>query len=327
VLALVTADAASSVDPDLIPLHRALRRRLGDAASMIVSWDDQHVDWASFEAIVIRSTWDYVDRLAEFLAWTDRVAGLTRLLNSRDAIRWSADKEYLIELAAEGVPIVPTTFVRPGEVPPPVEGLHVVKPTVGAGSKGARRCEPGEVAAHVRELHAAGRTAMVQPYLDLLDERGEIEHCFVPSARSDPSTDGHRQNLVLSHAFRKGAILTSSTVEQVEGLFAKEEITACQSTEQSLELAHRVLSTDAIQRLGDIAFARVDIAPIRDRDGNESLVVMEVELIEPSFFFDVTPGSADVFADRLTKLLAFSPTPSDGDRRAGTEHDAFRGVR
>jgi hypothetical protein len=327
VLALVTTDAAASVDPDLVPLDRALRSRLGGAATAVVSWDDPDVDWAEFDAVVIRSTWDYVERLGEFLTWADRVASVSRLFNSPDTIRWNANKEYLIELAAEGVPIVPTTFVRPGETPPVVEGTHVVKPTVGAGSKGARRCEPSEVAAHVGLLHAAGRTAMIQPYLELLDERGEIEHCFVRGVTEQTSPGVNRHGLVLSHAFRKGAILTSSDVEQVAGLFAKEVITACDPSEESLDLAHQVLATDAIHRLDEVTFARIDVAPLRDRHGDESLVVMEVELIEPSFYFDVTPGSADAFADRLVHLLHLSAAAHNADTCADSESRATSRVR
>jgi hypothetical protein len=314
VYALVTTDAAAAVDPDLAPLHVALRNRLGDDVATVVSWDDSRVDWSTFDAVIIRSTWDYVDRLGEFLAWTDRVASVTLLLNSADTIRWSASKEYLVELADEGIPIVPTVLVRPGDTVPSVVGLHVVKPTVGAGSKGARRCEPHEVEAHVAVLHAEGRTAMIQPYLDLLDERGELEHCFVPAT-------GSSHSLALSHVFRKGAILTSTTVEQVHGLFAKEEITAAEPTTESLQLAQAVLATDAIQRLGEIAFARIDVAPFRAADQTESLVVMEVELIEPSFYFDVTPGSAEVFADRLIQRLT-SPAGVTAAQANGLVGDA-----
>ncbi len=244
-LGLVTADVAAPLDPDLLPLDTAMRARLGDDAVAIVSWDDASVDWASFSAVIIRSPWDYTDRLDEFLAWVDRVDAATVLVNGAESVRWSADKRYLADLAAEGIPIAPTTFVVPGEAAPSVEGLHVVKPTVGAGSSGARRCAPHEVADHVALLHAEGRTAMVQPYLDLLDERGETSHCFVWSTVTAST---------LSHAFRKGAILTATDVELEGDLFAKEEISARIPSDAELAVAERTLSTEVVRSLGDIVF-------------------------------------------------------------------------
>ncbi len=292
-LGLVTAEVAAPLDPDLLPLATALRSRLGDGAVRIVSWDDPGVDWSSFRAVIIRSPWDYTDRLEEFLAWVDRVDAATTLVNAPDVVRWSADKRYLADLAAEGVPVTPTLFVAPGEPAPSVEGLHVVKPTVGAGSNGARRCEPHEIAAHVALLHGAGRTAMVQPYLDLLDERGETACCFVVE----------EGRLTLSHAFRKGAILTGTVVEQEGNLFAREEISARVPTPAELQVAEQALSTAVVRGLGDIVFARVDIAPHRSGDASESHVVLELELIEPSFYFVTDPSASDRFADRFTGWL------------------------
>lgn len=279
-LGLVTAEVAASLDPDLMPLRDALADRVGGDGVRIVSWDDDTVVWSDFDTIVIRSTWDYTDRLAEFLAWVDRVDAVTTLVNSADAVRWSADKRYLADLAAEGIAVTPTVFVEPSEpipIIPADAGVHVVKPTVGAGANGARRCEPAEVADHVALLHAEGRTAMIQPYLELLDTQGETALCFVSSVDG-----GH---LELSHAFRKGAILTSVEVEQEGDLFAKEDISPRTPSTEELDLARAVLATEVVASLGPIGFARVDIAPWRAPDGTEAHVVLELELIEPSFFF------------------------------------------
>lgn len=294
-LGLVTVDVAAPLDPDLVPFADACRQRLGNDRVRVVSWDDAEVDWTTFDAVIIRSTWDYTDRLDEFMAWVDRVNDATLLLNGAGAIRWSADKRYLRDLAAEGIPIAPTAFVEPGATAPPVDDVHVVKPTVGAGSSGARRCEPDEVAAHVAVLHADGRTAMVQPYLARLDELGESAFCYVP----EPNGTG----LALSHVFRKGAILTSTDVEQTGGLFAKEEISARQPNEQERTLAESVLATRIVTSFDNVVFARIDIAPANDPDGPDPYVVMELELIEPSFYLDTMPGSAELFADRLVSWL------------------------
>ena len=62
--------------------------------------------------MIVRSTWDYPRRRDAFVAWAER---LPRVLNSADVLRWNTDKRYLAELAAAGVPTVPTTFAAPGD--------------------------------------------------------------------------------------------------------------------------------------------------------------------------------------------------------------------
>ena len=86
-------------------------------------------------------------------------------------------------------------------------------------------------------------------------------------------------------------------------LFAEEEISARVPSAPELALARRVLSTDVVRSLGDIVFARVDVAPFRRADGTESHIVMELELIEPSFYFTTDPSTVEVFADRLIGWL------------------------
>ncbi len=297
-LGLVTATVAAALDPDLVPLRTALGERLGGDRVAVVAWDDPSVDWTAFDAVVLRSTWDYTDRLDEFLAWVGSTSQATTLINPADAVRWNADKRYLADLEGHEIPIVPTVFVEPGDPTPGVEGLHVVKPTVGAGSSGARRCEPDEVADHVSHLHGEGRTAMIQPYLDLLDEFGETALCFV-------SVDGRWR---LSHAFAKAAILTGGDVEQEGDLFAKEQISARVPSDVALDLARAALRSAAVTRFDDLLYARVDVAPIRRDDGTESFVVMELELIEPSFFFGTDRSAADVFADAVVARHASMPS-------------------
>ncbi|MFY2763662.1 hypothetical protein ACOQFR_06380, partial [Arenimonas sp. MALMAid1274] len=138
-LALATAIAAYALDEDLDPLLAACRDAGIDAT--VVAWDDITVSWARFDAVLLRSTWDYVDRLPEFLAWCERTAGVTRLWNGPDVVRWNTDKRYLGELAARGVPVIESHYLAPGDDPASLPDLEefVVKPTVGAGSRDAQR--------------------------------------------------------------------------------------------------------------------------------------------------------------------------------------------
>ena len=134
-------------------------------------WDDPRVDWGAADLVVVRSTWDYTEHAAAFLAWAPSVADSTTRLA---VLAWNTDKHYLDELAARGVadrPDAPTSS-RPTELVRPTAGRFVVKPTVGAGSMGASALRRRRVAEAARPRPAPGSlegaTAMVQPYLELV---------------------------------------------------------------------------------------------------------------------------------------------------------------
>ena len=189
-IALVSSERGLVIDPDL-PIARSALREAGHAVDL-VRWDDDAVDWASYDLAVVRSCWDYAWRLEEFLAWAADVSdGATRLRNPVEVLRWNTDKTYLREVERAGLPVVPTVWdpTRAEELPDAAE--WVVKPSVSAGSRDtARWADPVDVLAHVAGLVGAGRTAMVQPYLTSVDDAGETAMLFI----------GGR----FSHAVRKG---------------------------------------------------------------------------------------------------------------------------
>ncbi len=290
-VALVTCSRFADLyaDDRLVLAPLAARGVTGEAAV----WDDPRVDWAGYDLVVLRSPWDYAPRRDEFVAWA---ASVPTLVNPADVVRWNTDKRYLGELAAAGVPTVPTSWVAPGDdwVPPPTPGRYVVKPTVSAGSLDTGRYDPADpthrdlAVAHVRRLTAAGRTAMVQPYLDAVDTAGETALLFVAGP------DG----LTFSHAIRKGAMLDGPDLG-VEGLYRPERIDARTATGEQLAVAERVLAEvpGGPQRL---LYARVDLIP--GPDG--APVLIELELTEPSLFLGHADGAAERLADAVLVHLA-----------------------
>jgi glutathione synthase/RimK-type ligase-like ATP-grasp enzyme len=238
-------------------------------------WDDGGVEWAEFDLVVVRSTWDYPDRRDEFLAWAESVP---RILNSPDVLRWNTDKAYLGSL---GVETVRTTFLAPG-VPFVAPGApFVVKPSVGAGSIGAARYEAGDERAHehVDRLHGAGKTVMVQPFLDAVDHAGEVALHYLGG--------------VFSHAVRKAAMLPRGGAPG-EGLFVEERISAAEPSAAELELAERALDTVPFPR-PELLYARVDLLP--------GPVLLEVELTEPSLYLGYAERAAERFAAAVTAAL------------------------
>lgn len=299
-IALITAVAAFSLDEDLAPLRQALEA-LGVEAQ-VLAWDDPSVSWARFDAALLRSPWDYTERLDEFLAWAARVSTQTTLLNPLAVVRANTDKHYLGALAAQGLAVVPSRFVEPGEdaagklaafLAEFAQPEFVVKPAVGAGSRDAQRYGREQVAAataHVQRLVDAQRSVLMQPYLDAVDRDGETALMFF---------DGE-----FSHAIRKAPLLFRDQ-GPTSALFAPEKITPRKPGEDELALARAVL---AALPEGPLAYARVDL--IRDADGSPRL--LELELTEPSLFFLYADGSAARFAASLLKRLS---VPAKGSRR------------
>lgn len=287
-IALVTATEAETLDEDLPPLLAAF-----GADATVVRWDDATVAWPAFDLVLLRSTWDYVPRLPEFLAWCERVAAQTLLLNPPQLVRWNTDKHYLADLAAQGIATVPSHFLEPGrhsagDLQALVASLaseeFVVKPAVGAGSKDAQRYRRRQIntaTRHVDALLADDRSVLVQPYLDQVDVAGETALMFF---------DGE-----FSHAIRKGPLLQLDT-GPTQQLFAPEEICARTPGQDELALARRVVA--AIPG-GEPLYARVDLL----RDHAAAPCVLELELTEPSLFFAHGAGSAERYASAARRRL------------------------
>ncbi|HEX8094041.1 ATP-grasp domain-containing protein [Jatrophihabitans sp.] len=272
-------------DGDDLPLVKALTE-LGHQASM-VPWDQPGVDWAAFDVTVIRATWDYTTRREEFLDW---VASVPRLHNPAPVVVRNTDKSYLADLADAGLPVVATQLVPPGTEPElPESGEFVLKPSIGAGSRGAGRFDasrPGahqQAREHAERLHAAGRTVLVQPYLDAVDTAGETALIFF---------DG-----VFSHAVRKGPMLRPDARHQVEGeaLYVEENITRRTPSQAELAVAERVFSYANAGLPENLLYARIDLLP-----GPAGPVVVELELVEPSLFLLYADGAADRLAAAIS---------------------------
>ncbi|MER7573724.1 hypothetical protein [Streptomyces sp. NPDC126514] len=273
-IALVTYDPRPepSHDRDLPVLREALAA--AGAVADIAYWDDEGVDWAAYDLVLIRSTWDYSWRTAEFLAWVERCGKVTRLANPPAVVRWNVDKRYLGDLAAAGVPVVPTRYFPPGAAPDlPDDHEYVVKPTSGAGARYAARYTPDQHATAVRQLarmHEEGFTAMVQPYVRSIDSRGERALQFF----------GGR----LLHASRKQAVLAPGTAFDAKKV-AHPGLEPWTPSAAELAVAEGALA--AVPDTQGLLYARVDLV-----DGDDGQPrVMELELVEPNLFLFLHPGS------------------------------------
>jgi glutathione synthase/RimK-type ligase-like ATP-grasp enzyme len=282
-VALVTCDAYRNLYEDDLLLVSALAD-LG-IESVPAVWSDEGIDWRGFDALVIRTPWDYFIREAEFRRWLDaRIASGVLLCNAGDILDWNYDKRYLKDLEAAGMSLVPTICIARGEQPD-VAALArargwndiVVKPSISGGAYRTYRFLVEDAATYAKDIEEtlADRGVLVQPFLpEILD--GELSMLFFDgeyshAVRKRPRPGEYRVQ------FQYGG--TNETAEVEPSLVAQAR--ACVLAAPSLAV-----------------YARVDGVV---KDGQ--FLLMELEAFEPLMFLARHPEAPARFARAIQGRL------------------------
>lgn len=243
-----------------------------------VSWDDETADWASYDAVIIGTTWDYWDRLDEFLAALGAIEAKTRLFNPSALVRWNSRKTYLRDLEARGAKLIPTLWLDTcgeAEARAAFDQLGadtlVFKRQVGAGAKGQHKLTRGEA------IPDMPHPMMVQPFLPMIQTEGELSFIFI---------DGE-----LSHALVKRAQPGDYRIQSSYG--GREEV--LHPSAEDLAAAKSVLG--ALD--GAPLYGRVDM--LRGEDGG--LQLMELEVIEPYLYPIEGPELGERMAAAVAKRI------------------------
>jgi hypothetical protein len=260
--------------PELSTSDRVLAAeltRLG-ATPRAAVWSDASIPWETFDAVVIRSTWDYHLRIDEFRAWLDRLdAADVAVFNDPSIVRWNLDKHYLRRMESLGIPTLPTVFLEHG-APADVAAVlrdrgwerAVVKPAISASGWHTRvvTVEDARV-----EIDPCG--VLVQPFAHEIVAEGEWSFVFV---------EGALQLSVLKTA-KEGDFRVQSNF----GGSSAPVLAPAALAEQAGEVLRRAAP--------GALYARVDGI---NRDG--TFVLMELELIEPELFLAYEPAAATALA-------------------------------
>ena len=278
-IAFVTHEAEPGLMPDDRVAADELERR--GAPVEAIPWSAASAGWRDFDAVIVRSTWDYHLRPAEFRRWLDaREADGTRLANPAAMIRWNSHKGYLLDLERRGVRIVPTRLVPAGRAEELVAALAalpaaIVKPAVSASAHGAHRVDGGAPSGETLSL-AAASDVLVQPFLPEI-EPGESSLIFFGGA--------------FSHAVLKRPKAGDFRVQAEHGGTAATLVPDAALVESARAALVAVPG-------GPPLYARVDGVV-----QGGTFVLMEIELIEPQLYFANDPGAPARFADALSNAL------------------------
>lgn len=301
-IALATHRAAPEATDDDHRLIASLSRQCAVRVE-VVPWDAVTINWERYDAVVIRSTWDYHLHRARFVAWAERLGARgVAVWNPAAVVRWNTDKRYLRDLERGGVPVVPTEWIRRGSGVDLASVLRrrgwsraVVKPSVAATAFRTWTVGTADSASTRHEaalsVVLADADALVQPFLEAVVREGEWS--FVYFAASTGS-------LAFSHAVLKRPARGDFRVQEEFGGSAIAAIPAAALRRQADEAAA------ALDRIapGPLLYARVDGVV---SDGSHAppgtFLLMEAELIEPVLFLGSAEHAADRFATAVTQTL------------------------
>ena len=250
-----------------------------------IVWDDEDPDWSQFDACLIRSVSDYHMKYGQFVNWVTRVGAATSLWNSPDLTLWNANKAYLRDLAAGGVPTIPTEWIPRGSDINLIEVLDfhgwtraVAKPMVGLGAQNLLRVSRGD---------DEGQRAVGA----LLQQNGALIQPFLPSVEVEGESSLVYFGGKLTHAVKKRPAAGDFRVQKTwGGTFEDWE-------PNSAEIGVARAALDHIEPTP--LFARVDL--VTGPSGDPLLI--ELELIEPDLFFRHEPAAAGQFADVIATRL------------------------
>ncbi|NGP86787.1 ATP-grasp domain-containing protein [Fodinibius halophilus] len=246
-----------------------------------VSWRNEETDWDQYDAVIIRTPWDYQDAPKAFIEVLKDIDASSAILeNSLDTVKWNIDKRYLQDLHRDGIEIVPTLWkdeFHKEQLPSFFDELEtdeiVVKPTISAGADNTYWIKQKNQSEYLEELAEVfeDRPFLVQPFMQNIVEEGEFSVFFFGDT--------------YSHTILKTPKTDDFRVQEEHG----GRLNKVEPEKSLLTIARKTLNNITPLPL----YTRADYV----RTAKNSFALMELELIEPSLYFNMDPESPERFAD------------------------------
>ncbi len=251
-----------------------------------VSWKSKNTNWKDYDCVIVRSTWDYQDSPKEFIEVLENIKTQTRLENNIEILKWNMDKKYLIDLEEKGVKIVTSIWkekFNDTEVKHYFDLLNadeiIIKPTVSASAFNTFRINRSNLDTHISILDTifSNTPFILQPFINNIIKEGEYSLFYFGGE--------------FSHAILKTPKQNDFRVQEEHGGILK----LVQPEEEMKKSAEKILKE--IQT--NLLYARIDFVRTNEND----FALMELELIEPSLYFNMDPQSQQFFAEVFNKWM------------------------
>lgn len=237
-----------------------------------VSWRKENVNWSDYDAVIVRSTWDYQHDSEKFLKVLNKINSLTHLENNLELMKWNMNKKYLFDLESKGVQIVTTLWENKFDCIKALSYFEtlesdeiIIKPNISASADNTFRLNKDTIVSSFDTLENifADREFMVQPFIKSIVSEGEYSLFFF--------------NGKLSHSVKKIPKENDFRVQEEHG----GDIQPITAPEKVVSIAENIIKQLSTTPL----YLRVDLVPTN----NDQFALMELELIEPSLYLNKDP--------------------------------------
>lgn len=258
----------------------------------VISWHATDIDWSQYDAVIVRSTWDYQEHADAFI---DKLIEITKhdtvLINPLSLMQWNISKRYLQILQTQGITIIPSVFFDSVAISDIYAQFAyfdtqeiIIKPLISANSDNTFRLDHTNLIAQAGPLSNIFSTTpcVIQPFLDSVINEGEYSLFYF--------------NGEYSHTIRKVPKSGDFRVQEEHG----GELITVIPDERQLSAAAKVLAALPEKSL----YARVDLIRNPRAQKDDIWQLMEVELIEPSLYFNMDEASPERFVQATLNYLA-----------------------
>lgn len=255
-----------------------------------ISWRNEKVNWSDFEAVIVRSTWDYQNDLEKFKIVLEKINSVSHLENDLELMRWNMNKNYLFDLEQKGVRIVETIWEKKFNSETALKYFEklntdeiIIKPNISANADNTFRLTKEKLYDNISELEKIfeAKEFMVQPFIQNIIDEGEYSLFFF---------NGKFSHSVLKKPKEKDFRVQEEHGGDIQPITAPAEIV--------------LVAENIIKKLFTIPlYGRVDLV----RTKNNEFALMELELIEPSLYLNKDEKSpfrfAKAFNERVKNLI------------------------
>ncbi|GAB54256.1 hypothetical protein GPUN_0102 [Glaciecola punicea ACAM 611] len=249
-----------------------------------VSWHDKEIDYSQYDVVIVRSTWDYQLHADSFMQTLARIdASSAHLENPLALMQYNISKSYLKDLAEKGVDILPTIWLGAFNSKQIQAAFNyfgtsdiIIKPLISANADFTYRLNEEDFLFNQQSIkkELQGREIMVQAFEKSIVDEGEYSLFYFGGE--------------YSHSINKVPASGDFRVQEEHG----GQLHSIAPSEAMLALALKTLNALPESAL----YARIDMLSTA-----KGLAIIEVELIEPSLYFNMDEASALRFAQAIVK--------------------------